>query len=266
MPKRSTKRPKNNATYDTSILYEILKQNPKTFNSTIDSLGFDDKFCLYYSLIELNMGLVKTFVSYFELVEKYGDKAKAEAKASDFFGRGTKDTLILQSLITRLNEVSDNRNIESYLDQIEAAIKHAYIMIESSVKAFMGEFADHPLSKFHAWDREDYPAFMNLTTDYKVVDIANYLESLKLELTSVRDYIDAELNNHNTKKLKELRVIIDRAVKTPDLCNMYKLNRKYGDTLIALNTSSNHTLITTDWSFDMLSAGLGKEHIKIKFN
>lgn len=249
--------------FDTSIYPELLKASYPEFIAEIEKYPVTKKYGLYFSIIELNLGLIKSWVEYFEEVEDKKDISIAKAIMSDKYGRQSKNYIILDSLNTQFNDVTPNKDISGYLAQLEGTIFLAVTIINNSVKSFVGNFNRYELASFQVDYREEYGAFLKKCKLNRITELKNYLagNSKKLKLMDI--YINEQLKTKDNAELRKWNMLIKQALSDSSMCDTYRLNQKYGDIVIALELQRRHKLLTTDGSFDLLATAIDKPHIKL---
>ena len=257
---KSKKHP--NVLLDTSIFYERLKLNPPKFSSKLDRIVTGNKYGVYYSIIELNLGLIKYWVDFYNLVSEIRDVPSSIAEATNWHGRRSTYVGILHSLNARMNQVVSCDDVDRYLDYLEATIANSTTLLEDTVKGFIGEFSKHPLSKLLYLTRDDHANFIVKCEEHKIVPISSYLVKQKKALEELEAYIDDELTRHNTQRNRGLKVLVSDAIADPLDCDKkITKNRKYGDILIALDAPKSQILVSKDTAFEVLCNGLGKQYL-----
>jgi hypothetical protein len=246
---------------DTSVFYERIKLDTPEFLAKLDQVAGGQRFGAYYSIIELNAGLLKTWVDFYKLVENYQDVPSAISQATNWWGRSSTSVGILHALNARMNSVVSCSDVDRYLDYLEASISTSVIIFEDMVKQFIGEFSAHPLARFYDMHRGDFDRFLSTCTDHKIVHMGAYLEDQKENLQDLSKYIDEEITKHNTSRNRSLKALVGSAVISPLDTERPTNNRKYGDLLIALNAPNSQIVISKDTAFDILCSGLGKKYL-----
>lgn len=254
--KKKIKKLRRGALLDTSIQFERIKF--PSFNKSTSLLNGKYRiYSSYYSLYEFKTGIILSLIDYYFQIELRDNVSEALAIWSDKWGRNPKYLLILQSVMSRLNNSINTRDIKAYLRQVEVSIIQFSIEFHDRLSGLMGSFGNDEIVKFNITDRDSFQPFWDIYYNRDLLPMAEFWLVNSQALATLIAQTDLEVNY--SKLYKRLKKIHENTLNSDKLKTV---NRGVGDAIIAIDCPKQFLLVTTDSSFDILCPALGKSHKK----
>lgn len=245
------------ALLDTSFQIERLKYENE-YDACINELRKTyDIYSSYFVLYEFKVSLVRSVITFYDLVSLYSDPSKAIAKLSDTFGREPKNQVIIQSVLQRIYDSIDTKDTDSYLRKIEVIIVYIQQVFFHGLKGLKGDFSRDEIVRYKIETNDDYKGFVELYDKRKSIPLdvfwSKHVEELQLLLQS-------ELLEKEYEKLyKYLKKISGDSKEA----NNYRINHSVGDAVIAIDCPRRYAVVSLDTSFSYLCPALGKEYVRV---
>ncbi len=260
--------------FDTTVYYHLFEYS-EDFQQFLDDKFINNgrTYTLNLVLLELRIGLIKTFIEYYQMVERLRDAKKAHTifrRRSGNFNRDyQKVTILTENILPSVDTVINNGDINKYLAQLEAAISNTAIKIRKLTGNVRGEFADHQLLKFDLLEASEYPDYIKVCEDMKFkLPFNEFFASYPRELSELHDKLQnadrAELSTKVLEYIDTLCEKLETVVNEPSNALKKGTYSKMGDIAIMLNLwclgMGKVTTISNDKSYRTVSKLLTKPH------
>lgn len=245
---------------DTSVQIEKLKEPALARELNLNP----NLHSLYFVLYEYKVGFVRSLIDFYLRVEIKGDPADAVIKLSNSFkARELKNHLIMEAIILRLSKtISTARTVQDYLRMVEAAIHHAVMVFDVSVKGMAGSFGSDSIVKFEIGGRSSYRPFMELYLSRKqIMPLEDFWtkHTQELQLLLNKPELYEKKNNPVKKDFTRARTVLLEVQKDVKRSSLQGNNKKLGDSVICVDSPNTYTILSKDEIFVIFCELLSKK-------
>lgn len=246
---------------DTSLQIERVKSK-EINNLIIDESTRNNLTTSHFVLYEFKVGFIVALIDFYSLVQLKDNTDDALAKWSDHFsGRHHKYKDILDAVIVRLCGNIKTSSKNDYLVQIEAAISRILGMFEWDLKGYVGNFSNDEIVKYPINSSKDYLGFMDLYNGRKCIPLIDFYNS---NIESVDKILKVDSSLLKPKDIRDHFISLQLLLSDLSKVDDSSVNKKLGDTTIAIDQPKSYSLITLDNIFNILCDTLGKKHYLVK--
>lgn len=261
MKKRKKKSNHRKFLLETSVQIEKFK-SPGLKNELQKLSSSSSLFSSYFILYEFKVGLIKSLIDFYSLVNIEDSISDAFSIWSNKFAtRELKNVIVMMSLISRQFEDFELKDKVRCLNKIEATIFHLINNFETDITSLVGDFGSDEIVKFEILDKSDYPGFMEKYSERKCILLENFWEKHSEELKQLVS--NRRIFNRN-KTLRNMHKALEETFKDLKSSYKFRVNKILGDPVIAVDTPSSMTITTLDLSFEALCFILSKNYLPFK--
>lgn len=253
--KKNNRLSNNSFLLDTSVQIESFKfpeLNKYLNKKRVQGFGLVSSFFVLY---EFKIGLIKSLIDFYTLLELTNDSATALAKWSDMRGRDPKYGLVLESMLHRNYDNIPTKDIKKYLMMIEAVIYNTVNNFDTFLDSLVGSFSNDEIVNFPIKTKDDFRAFVDKYNSRKVIPLEDFWKKNSTTL----DTLVADTNFSQHKDLKKMYNNICSIHADIKKVNNFFINNGIGDAIIATDCPAKKTILSLDHSFECLAPALGKK-------
>lgn len=244
---------KSKSFLDTSIFYELFKNDLDQFEKIIENYTDNRRYAAFFTAIELNRGFLLCLTEHYQDVEKYSDVPAAVIKLSNRIGRIPKYANILEAYMLRFKGVV-SADPELYRASLEIVIMDMVDRANALVKRFIGHFDNHALAALYVYSSEDYDTFIAKCKLLKQVFLDDFWVDNEMQLLKIRERLIDKANPRLKKVELEFYNYIEDVLSG-------EYPRKFvhtADFVISLECPKDYKMVAYDHSFDLLIPLQGK--------
>ncbi len=245
---------------ETSLQIERVKKGGDYLRTTLGNNT--ECYSSYFVFYEYKRGLIKSFIDIYSLIEIEQNVSRAFNLWSDKFApRELKNFIILQSIIAQKCDSIMTADTASALRQIESAIRRAVADFSVAINYLTGDFAGNELVKFPIRKASDFPEFLELCKNSKIIPLINFWEKHADELVQLTSLKKPYEKDVRWEKMYDNLEGIRAGTVSAD---KYHVNRSIGDAVISADTTKKFTLASLDTLFEVLCDLQNKPHQIVK--
>ena len=208
----------------------------------------------FFVLYEFKTGLLKSAIDFYFLVKTCQDVSVAIAKWSENFSvREIKNREIVDSVMVRINESINGKDIQDYLNKLRAVIFNLETNFYTFLDHMVGDFENDIIIKKSIRNEKEYEDFIRVYNERKCIPLDLFWIRNKKELVFL--LADSDFKKGYSKMHGYLQDIYN------DINNAKKVhhNKGIGDAIICVDCGKRGTIMTLDNSFSILCPILEKK-------
>jgi len=253
---------------DTSILFENISQDNGTVLKKLSDNGITRRYHLNHCLIEFRLGLLQNWIGFYLDVLATQDIPGAKrrlGKRINFQPRQGSNYMLLDGLLSEICGRLEAGTPALFLPQIEECISYAQTSLKLLSGKIVGSNDDHHILRPEFIAVDDYEEFHRRCKEDYVVDLSEIFATKRSRFVELVDYLKSLPLKGKEKKLAESMIkLIEQGLADVSKVNLKTQNRRYGDIVIAMDTTSNYRILSSDNSFKLLCGGLKKNFLDYK--
>jgi len=209
----------------------------------------------FFVFMEFKRGVIQTLIELYYVVAEEESPADAFHYFSQSFRiRETKTVLSAIGALLLQRDLENNK--QKVLVTLERLIRESLIRFNGLIRKFINDKSKCPLAK--ASIENSYEEFQQQITCEAKCQISQFWKDNKLILEKLIHQGNVEPHRSN-KGFSNALPMYEKVIEDPNLGQRKNTCPRLGDTIIAIEMPSSHTMLTFDKSFESLCSILGKD-------